>query len=638
MFSILRFARLTACLSLLLPSIASAAPPDVWLAGRDWSLESDPTYQISYDRGATPWLVARQQGDIVHLLFEFPPRIMRYDMAAESWLTDISLGAVPSAMAVDGDGIYVAFGADVRGYALDGTGETSLRTAAFSVNEMLVDGSYLFLAAGNDIESVDKTTGGLIDSSVSWFYSMQGLSISPATDRIYARSTGVSPSDIVVVDYASDGTLGNQDDSIYHGDYPNAVQTWVYPAADRVADNSGVVYTGGLDYSGSLAGSFDDLAFHASGPILLRGAELHAHDANGLETGRFTLSEAVASIFVRGDSIYGFHPDVAGAGVIEVAKSSLVPPVPGPPVDPTGLAYAPDQILIGTDGIVYLLSKLHLSIFRWSLAAGGYIETIPLVEEPLRIAYSASNGRIYLAYPNGRVSEIDVTTARGPVGETPLLNSPQQPCGLSTAGPWIFLCDPSGAWVSHFTYSPAGLLVSQEEWNYFSHDYVWSAANSKMYHLRDNTSPNDVLWEDIDPLTGEIGDQMDSPEHSSTGMIHPIRVHPEGFIVMLGSGRYHEALSLDLLEELGTGYVDAQWFGSQLQTLHAAGANSELRTWNDLLSIVVSSEITAGAPLRLLSWNGAQVVVTDVAGVPRIQVVGTPIFVDGFESGDTSAW
>ena len=84
----------------------------------------------------------------------------------------------------------------------------------------------------------------------------------------------------------------------------------------------------------------------------------------------------------------------------------------------------------------------------------------------------------------------------GPVSpvEVPLVNSPQTPCGLATAGQYVFLCDPSGAWVSHFTYDPAGTLVSQEEWNYFSQHYVWSATNGRMYHLRDSTSPNDLIW------------------------------------------------------------------------------------------------------------------------------------------------
>lgn len=619
---------------------ARAELPDFWLPGRDWSREADPEFQVHYEAGAAPWIEAREQGGIVHLLFEFPPRILRYDMAVEAWLPDISFPATPTAMAVDADGLYVAFGADVKRFALDGSGGTLLRTAPFSVQEMVVDGPHLFLSAFDLLESVDKATGAALDSQ-EYFFSMRGLSVARSTDRIYARSLGISPSDIFVVPYNPDGTLGAQEDSPFHGDYPGATKTWLLPGDQIVADNSGIVYSGALGYGGSLAGPFDDLAFHASGPIALRGGELYSHGWDFLETGRFSLTESVSSIFVRGDSIYGFFSSADGADVIEVPKSSLVPLVPGPPVDPTDLAYVPDLVLVGDGGVVYLLSVANLSVFRWSRASQAYLPTIPLTEPPQRMAYSGPNGRLYLDYPSGKVTEIDVTSppAQGGLQETPVLNSPQQPCGLATAGPWIFLCDPSGAWVSHFTYSPAGALVSQVEWNYYSLEYVWSAANTRMYHLRDDTSPNDILWEIIDPVTGVIGAQMDSPLHSSTGMVHPIRVHPDGLIVLLGSGRYHNAITLELLDQLGTSFVDAQWFGSRLVTLHpAAGGGSELRFWNDFLAAVVYTVPLPGEPLRLLADQGDLIAVTSVGGAPAFTLYERDVFVDGFESGDASAW
>jgi hypothetical protein len=633
------FAVALVTIALTSATIARADQPDTWLSGRELSPEADPEFQYLYRIGAAPWIEAHEQGDVVHLLFEFPPRILRYDMSAEIWLASILFAATPTAMAIDADGLYVAFGADIVRYALDGSNPAPLLTAPFSVQEMLVDGSVIFLNSNTLMASIDKSTGAVLDSE-TYFYSMRGLSISRSTDRIYGRSSGISPSDILVVPYAPDGTLGAQDDSSYHGDYPTAVRTWTLPGDGSVAENSGIVYTGPLAYEGSLAGPFDDLALHATGPILLRGGDLYAHGWDYLETGRYGLSEPVQSIFVRGDSIYGFFSSTNGADVVEVPKADLIPPQPGPPVDPNGLEYAPDSILVDDAGVVHLLSIDNLSIFRWSRTTGQYVSTFPLAEAPQRMAYSGANGRIYLDHASGKVTQIDVT-GLPPAGsnlETPVLNTPQQPCGLATAGPWIFLCDPSGAWVSHFTYSPAGDLVSQEEWNYFSQNYEWSAVNERMYHLRDGTSPNDVLWEIIDPATGVIGAQQDSPLHDSTGMIHPIRVHPDGLIVLLGSGRYHNAITLNLLAELGTPFVDAQWFGNRLVTLHPAAGASELRLWNDFLSAVVGVVPLPGEPLRLLAHQGDLIAVTSVAGQPWFTLYTQALFSDGFESGDFSAW
>lgn len=624
-------------LSFVLTVPGTAEPPDYWLLGRDWSQEADPTFQIHHKSGAAPWISAHKEGSVVYLLFGFPPLILRYDMEDEVWLTDIVFAQTPTAMAIDDEGLYVAFGEEVKRFALDGTGESVLRTAAFAVDEMVVDGPYLFLVSGRELESVDKDTGSLIDSE-SYTYSMGGLSIARSADKIYARSVGVSPADIVSVDFAADGSLGTQTDSPFHGAYPSSEKTWVFPDEGRVADNSGIVYTAGLGYGGSLAGAFDDLTFHGSGPIVVRDDELFAHGFDLLETGRFELDESVSSIFVHGDSIYGFYSSTDGADVVEVPVGSLVPPVPGPPVQPEGLIYAPDQILMGVDGVIFLLSGAHLSVFRWSTVEGEYLETISLTEAPLFMTYSGINQRLYLAYLSGRITQIDVALGRGSASEVPFVNSPQQPCGLSAADPWIFVCDPSGSWVSHITYSPGGAFVSQVDFNYVAEEYVWSEANAKMYFIRSNVAPRDLIWEEVDPLTGVIGADHDSPLHSSTGMTDPVRVHPDGLIVLLGSGRYHDAITLELLEELGTDLVDGQWSGENLVTLHAAGDDSELRTWNSFLAEVISTELIVGAPLRLLELAGSQWAVTDVDGVPTIQQAGGMIFADGFEDGDTAAW
>lgn len=632
-FGLVSFALLAAAVE----APGRAEPPDSWLEEGRLAEEADPEFQRHYVTGAAPWIQAQEQGGIAYLLFEFPPRVLRYDLAAAAWLPYLPLTAVPSAMAVDDDGLYVAFGSTVRAFSLDGSGGTDLYIAPFWVQEMVVDGPFLFLAANRRLESIDKASGALIDSR-EYFYGMSGLSLARSTSRIYARSTGISPSDILVVPFSPDGTLGSQQDSFFHGDYPGAVRTFVLPGDSAVADNSGLVYTGELGYGGSLAGPFDDLAFHASGPIALRGEELFAHGWNLLETGRFTLQSPVRSIFVWEDSIFGFFSSTEGADVIEVPVSALEPRKPGDAVDPSGLAYTPDQVLVDAEGVVHLLSLEHLGVFRWSRVSRDYLPSIALVESPQRMAYSADNRALYLDYPTGKVTTFDLTVPGGFGEETPLLNSPQRPCGLATAGPWIFLCDPSGAWVSHFTYGPHGELISQVEWNYFSLDYVWSPANGRMYHLRDDMSPNDILWEVIDPLTGTLGAHMDSPLHSSAGMVHPIRVHPDGFIVLLGSGRFHNALTLALLAELGTSFVDAQWFGAHLVTLHAAAGGSELRFWNDYLATVVQTVPLPGDPLHLLVDRGDLIAITSVGGIPEFTLYEQLIFHDGFEPGDTSAW
>ena len=71
--------------------------------------------------------------------------------------------------------------------------------------------------------------------------------------------------------------------------------------------------------------------------------------------------------------------------------------------------YTPDGVQMGSDEVVYLLSKSNLSIFRWSIPEERYLETIPLVDVPFHMTYSKVNNTIYLAYPMGELTQIALT-------------------------------------------------------------------------------------------------------------------------------------------------------------------------------------------------------------------------------------
>src|SRR4030095_13260613 len=100
---------------------------------------------------------------------------------------------------------------------------------------------------------------------------MTGVSFSAARGKFFGRTSNVSPSDVVMLSLKPDGTFGAQSDSPYHGDYPNATRTFLFPGDARVVDDAGIIYsTGDLSYLGSLAGAFDDVDFNGDAPILLR--------------------------------------------------------------------------------------------------------------------------------------------------------------------------------------------------------------------------------------------------------------------------------------------------------------------------------------------------------------------------------
>ncbi|MBC8355893.1 MAG: hypothetical protein H8E66_28280 [Planctomycetes bacterium] len=309
-----------------------------------------------------------------------------------------------------------------------------------------------------------------------------------------------------------------------------------------------------------------------------------------MPTGSETLDHTPSNIFVNDEHVITFITDaVSGTGfqATLIPLDNLEPPTPGQPVDPHGLPYTPDAIEIASDGTLLLFSKPHESIFRWDPITESYGATIPLIGAPEFMAYSAETEIAYLAYASGLIRKIEFDSADPQ--ELPFAVLPSSPMGLATAGSFVFAVDPSGAWVSHYTFAPDGSLVESVEWNYFSSEYIWSEVNQKMYFFRDGTSPNDLLWEEInadgvtypgEPLGG-IGKKDDSPLHGGGGTIHPIRVSPDGSVAVLGSGRIYDAQTLEPSPyALANSIADATWPGGELFTVRNIATVHQYQRWS----------------------------------------------------------
>lgn len=577
---------------------------------------------------APGWVAAQASKNVAYFAFAAPsPRIERFNMQQRTWMAPIALTAVPTALAVDGTGIYVSLGTKTERIALDGSSSTPLIKTPQPVSESVIGGTFLYLQSADSYSgarfiSVDKTTGIIASGSNEYFYPMHGLSYSGLQRQIFGRDSGLSPADIIRLQVTSVGKLGEQYDSPYHGDYPDATRTFVFPDQTLVADNAGIVYsTSDLTYVNSLNGAFIDLAFYGKAPVVLRDGMLIAYSNAFLETGRTAVAGKPLRIFIYGDSVYCFaNATSRGVAASRVAVRTLHPQEPGDPVDPNGLQYTPDAIELGNGGIVYLLHAGTSSVFRWSIAEQRYLETIPLLEVPKFMAYSDSSNALYIAYPSGKITTIRLNES---FAEKPFANTPLSPLGLSVAGDFVFACDGSGAWATHYTFSRAGEVISAVEWNYYSKEYVWSPRNHRMYFFRDDTSPNDLIWEEID-FTGNIGQETDSPYHGEYAFYHPIRVSPAGSEVVTGSGDIYNAVTLKHLAKLSNVVTDAAWLGADLFTTRAVAGYTQVQKWTAAHTLKKTVQY-AGEPLRLLSTGSSMLAIVEVDGMPTFKLFDTDL-------------
>ncbi len=577
---------------------AAAGPP-----GRSGGSGQEPgSHQELFSRTvattpSTPWLFKLEAGGIVYFVFQEPPRIERFGLAAGTWMTPIHLDDTPTAFTADGERLYVSFGRRTSRFDLDGLNEAHLHNTNYDADWLFVIGNVLGIYDDHLLLSVDRENGDLLDSQ-DYFDRLTGFDTAPELGWVFARDTGT---DIEAIQVSPDGQLGSLV-SPYHGDYPNASRCYVFPDETRVADNAGIVYaTSDLAYVGSLAGAFDDIAFYGNLPIVLRNGTVFSYSATLLRTGQYTSVVPALAVTVSGNTVFAFAPGTGSHPEVEAFPvASLTPDTPGTPVDPLGERFAPDAILAGPNGDILLLDAGNLTVYRWSRAANRYGPSIPLLAVPSYVAYSDVNRALYMAYASGEITRIQFDELGKPGSETPFVNQPGSPLGLATAGEYLFVCDDSGAWATHFTYSSEGVLISQVDWNYYSREYTWSEGSRRMYFFRDDTSPNDLLFEEI-LSDGSLGIEDDSPYHGELEARLPIRVRSDGSLVLLGSGRIYDGISLEQVNVLSNDVSDAVWQGDQLLTMRPLDGASQLQTWDMTANYTVEgTRALAGEPAHLL--------------------------------------
>jgi uncharacterized ParB-like nuclease family protein len=565
-------------------------------------------------------------GDTYYFAFTGPDRIERYDLATRQWLAPVALQATATALWADESFIYVAEDRAVIRFALDGSGRTpvgngeSTVKALFTVKDVLAFGP-----SSGQITSLNKHSGLFLATFDSGWYGMGGISTATSLNRMFYRTTGSSPSDIGYAEIGTDGKLVKSGQSPYHGDYPSATRTFMFPDSARVADDSGTVYsTDSLTYTNSLGGSFTDLSFYGSNiPIVLRDNKLLSYTNTLLEAGSYTLAANGLRVAVAGDDAIVFTADgttTRGLRVDTVPLSLLPAPTPGQPVDARGLAFTPGETFLDRDGNLLLLSKAHLSLFRWSVSNHQFLPTIPLAGSPTHAAYSKTNHCVYLAYATQVIRKIDLSVAT-PV-ETPLFNLPSTPRGLATAGEFIFSDDDSGAWDTHYYHSANGTLIDSAEWNRYSRAWEWDPVKRRMYFFRDDTSPNDLHWESID-ATGKINGEGETPYHGDFTIATPIRVSPDGTRIVIGSGALFETTGMTRLTTLANTFVDAAWNGAELLTIRASGSQTQLQRWTGASYTATGTPaLFTGTPLRLMPLDGGQfLLITLDRGMPRFQLL-----------------
>lgn len=578
-------------------------------------------------------------GDVYYFAFESPDRIERYSLQSRSWLAPVPLQAPATAMWVDESGIFVAEGRSIARLQLDGGDRTPLANSEHSVGSLFTIGDIVAFQVSGVFFTLDKQTGTPLATFVNGSPpspSGLGFSVSTAQRKVYYRPSSQGYGEIASFEIGVDGNKISGASGGYRSDYQGGSRTFLFPDGNRVADNSGTTFNSAtLTYSGNLGGPFTDLAFHgADVPIILRDNKLLSYGSNLLETGSFSLDANGLRVAIAGTDAVVFTVDAAavnGLRVQAVPLSNITPQVPGPAVNPRGLAFTPDDVLVDKDGVILLFSKSSKSLFRWSPSQSGYLPTLPLVGEPAFVGYSRENHHAYFAYDNQVIRDMDLAAAN-PV-EIPLVNLPAKPRGFTLAGAFPYVADGTRL----ITFSPTGTPITPDYQPNSSPYYsagnlnIWDPVNRRVYHFRDNTSPNDLHYDAISSA-GLITGTAETPYHAEFSVVKPIRVRPDGSKVVIGSGVVFNASDLTKAASLANGFTDATWFNGQLVSARLNNGVTQIQTWIEPQYVAGATvREFAGTPLRLLALDSTRLVLIGlIAGEPQFTILNTqlqPVFV-----------
>lgn len=590
---------------------------------------------------AADWVSSERTGNIAQFAVTDPPQLALYDLQARQWLPSITFPTTRgplTAVAFDDAGIYVAYDKAVYRYDVSGQNEQHVVNVSSTVQGLYLDGNLLLINHPVDlytrVTSVSRTNHAVVAFLEVYVYSTHNATIARSANRLLGTSSGVSPADVTYVEYRDDGTFVRGGDSPHHGDYNVGKRTWLFPDEGRFVDSSGNCYSSsGLNHVLSFGTTITDLQFIGSDvPVVLSENKIIGYNNALLQVGSTTLAAAAKSIFVSGGDVLAFSPGSGTSILVQtVPLTAISAPLPGQPVVADGLAFTPDDYFVDGTGVLNLFSKSHQNIFRWDPATQAFLAPVSLVGVPDYVAYSPQTNTLYTAYTTGLIRKLDLNAVN--LEEVPFAQLPGRPRGLAMAGNYLFTTDDSGAWNTHYTFNSSGTLISSKDWNYYSKSYIWNEAAQKLYFFRDDTSPNDLLWEEINAsgtayaglVPGGLGIKKDSSLHTSTGFVHPIRLSPSGSQVVLGSGYFHDAITLDRAAAgLANDFVDAVWLTGQIQSFRSVASNTvQFQQWLEPsfgLGLVLQ---VPGAPLRMLDLPGSTFVAVTkgLDGVPSFYVM-----------------
>ncbi len=229
---------------------------------------------------------------------------------------------------------------------------------------------------------------------------------------------------------------------------------------------------------------------------------------------------------------------------------------------------------------------------------------------PTYMELHTGQNRLYLGYASGNVTYIDLSAAQ-PI-EAYFTTLAESVRGIASAGQYVMFVDYSGAWESHHYYDIDGVQTASEDWNYYSLHFAWNDVLNRLFFFRDTSTPNDLMYEDIDTGGAIVGDG-DSPYHGDYTIAGPILVTPDNNYVLLGAGEYYDATSLERVGSISRSFEHGVFLDDgRLAILKKNGSSDAILAYYDIAYAPISgvTTFTGVEPVGITFYDDTLTVIT----------------------------
>lgn len=590
------------------------------------------TVRVELDVRTTPlaheWSAAMEDANIAYFLFASPARIARYDLTSRTWLTAWTLPATPVAFARAADAWYVAYATTVVKYDTNFANGTTLLTTPTTIGHMGLIGDHLIVICPGSFQwnyrCHDRNSGVLVSQVNGTSGPIRAFSYNSIRRLVYGARSTQSGGELSVVAVSPTGTVTVPWPTSFPDPQVPLARTFSLNSGTLLTSTSGLVLDTATNASQANFGRrLEDVIEDGSGGYYgLRQGRAVRWDSAFREIASLELDRPYQRAWLRGSSLLCFaQPAASGENPIvrTVEVATLAAPVAVPAVDPHGIALYSPQISTDGNDIVYLYSKVHRNVLRWSAQQRDFLSSVALTSSSNSVAVIPETGAIHYEHsPNQiRRSPLDGSTP-----STPFVSSPGYARGIYSAGQYLVVAsrrDDSNSEHTELVVDPSGQIVSRRDGTYFSVTADWSPLLRQLYYFRSQITPANLLRVAIDE-SGRLSPPtpFETPYHTeSLGATPPVRVDPAGEFVATGGGAVFETTGLTLVKSFALKFADLTWANRRLITLRDTAAGCVVEAWTRGTWSLTASLPVSGRAVALRVMRGDRLLlITEQNNVP----------------------